>query len=239
MRLDEGSDGDFFYGPSSSLPREPFVNERYLFGDGRYHNCGPYLDMEKKFFSENEAIVREVFFDTNNLLGVDSEEDLDAEGAVNYEDLVPEILSEENQLWHAAVREILDTKIVRLCPVNLESEDEETMERVTSPMVVETIGDLTDAGVAPCSTVIGVNNQVCSTSVAKSDGVERTGKGRAKLPSIPGPFSEDVSMDDFMPRPRRGSVLFLAFFDSAGGEVSLYFPFSYPVVYILLLNSGA
>jgi hypothetical protein len=71
MRLDEGSDGNFFYGPSSSLPREPFVNERHLLG--RYHNCGLFLDMEKKFFSENEAIVREVFFDTNNLLGVDSE----------------------------------------------------------------------------------------------------------------------------------------------------------------------
>ncbi len=51
MRFDEGSDGDFFYGPSLSLYREPFVNERYLLGDGRYHNCGPYLDMEKKFFS--------------------------------------------------------------------------------------------------------------------------------------------------------------------------------------------
>jgi hypothetical protein len=32
-------------------------------------------------------------------------------------------------------------------------------------------------------------------------------------------------MDDFMPRSRRGSVLFLAFSDSAGDEVSLYFPF--------------
>ncbi len=124
--MDEGSDGNFFYGPSLSLDREPFVNERYLFNDGRYHNCGPYLDMEKKFFGENAAIVREVFFDTNNLLGVDSEEDLDVEEAVNYEDLVPEILSEENQLRHAAVREILDTKIVRVSPVNWESEDEET-----------------------------------------------------------------------------------------------------------------
>jgi hypothetical protein len=33
-------------------------------------------------------------------------------------------------------------------------------------------------------------------------------------------------MDDFLPRPRRGSVLFLAFSDAAGDEVSLYFPFS-------------
>jgi hypothetical protein len=239
MRLDEGSDGDFSYGPSSSLPREPFVNERYLLGDGRYHNCGAYLGMEKKFFRENEEIVREVFFDTNNLLGVDSEEDLDVEDAVNYEDLVPEILSEENQLRHAAVREILETKIVRLSPVNLESEDEETMERVASPMVVETISDLTDASVATGSTDNDVNNQSSSVIAAKADSVERTVKGRAKLPSDPGPFSEDVSMDDFMPRSRRGSVLFLAFSDSAGDEVSLYFPFSYPVVDILLFNSGA
>ncbi len=53
---------------------------------------------------------------------------------------------------------------------------------------------------------------------------------RAKVPSDPGPFSKDVSMDDFTPRSRRGSVLFLSFFDSAGGEVSLCFLFSYPVV---------
>jgi hypothetical protein len=239
MRLDEGSDGDFFYGPSLSLYREPFVNERYLLGDGRYHNCGQYLDMEKKFFSENEAIVREVFFDTNNLLGVDSEEDLDVEDAVNYQDLVPEIISEENQLWHAAVREIMEMKIVRMSPVNLESEDEETMERVTSPMVVETISDLTEASVATCSSDIGLNNQPSLMTAAKADCVEKIVKSRAKLPSDPGPFSEDVSMDDFMPRSRRGSVLFLAFSDSAGDEVSLYFSFSYPVVYILLLNSGA
>jgi hypothetical protein len=195
--------------------------------------------MEKEFFSENAAIVREVFFDTNNLLGVDSEEDLDVEEAVNYEDLIPEILSEENQLRHAAVREILNTKIVRLSPVNSESEDEETMERVSSPMVVETVSDLTDTSVAAGSADNGVNNQLSLVIAAKAACVEKIVKGRAKLPSDPGPFSEDVSMDDFMPRPRRGSVLFLAFSDAAGDEVSLYFPFSYPVVYVLLLNSGA
>jgi hypothetical protein len=226
MSFDEGSDGNFFYGPSIMIPyREPFANERYLLGDGRYHNCGRYLDLEKKFFCENEAIVREVFFDTNNLLGVDSEEDLDVEDAKNYQDLVPEILSEENQLRHAAVREILETKIVRLSPVNSEGEDEETMERVTSPMVVETISDLTDASVATGSTDNDVNYQLSLTSAAKPDSVGKIVKGRAKLPSDPGPFSEDVSMDDFMPRSRRGSVLFLAFSDWTGGEVSLYFPF--------------
>jgi len=226
MRFDEGSDGNFFYGPSVMIPyREPFANERYLLGDGRYHNCGPYLDLEKKFFCENEAIVREVFFDTNNLLGVDSEEDLDVEDAVNYLDLVPEILSEENQLRHAAVREILETKIVRLSPVNSDSEDGGTMERVASPMVVETVSDLVDANVATCSTDIGVNKQFCSKFSAKPDCVEKIVTGGAKLLSDPGPFSEDVSMDDFAPRTRRGSVLFLTFCEPAGGEVSLYFPF--------------
>ncbi len=39
---------------------------------------------------------------------MDSEEDLDVEDAVNYNDLVPEILSEENQLRHAAVRDFGD-----------------------------------------------------------------------------------------------------------------------------------
>jgi hypothetical protein len=144
---------------------------------------------------------------------------------VNYHDLVPEMFSEEGQLRRDRVKEILGAKIVRLSPVNLEGEDEEIMERVASPMVVETISDLTDAGVAACSTDIGVNNQFCSTSAENSDCVEKVVTGRVKPPSSPGPFSEDVSMDDFTPRTRRGSVLILTFCEPAGGEVSLYFPF--------------
>ena len=62
---------------------------------------------------------------------------------------------------------------------------------------------------------------------------------RVELPSVPGPYSEDVSMNDFVPRTGLGPVLFQTFREPASGEVSLYFPFSYPVVYILLLNSGA
>jgi hypothetical protein len=205
---------------------------------GKYHDCEKYAELEKKFISENEEVMREVFFDTNNLLGVDSEEDLDEEDAVNYDDLGYDISSEENQLHHAAVRKILETKIVRFSPVNMESEDEETMERVASPMVVVAVNELAAASVAS-STGFGVNIPSCSRIAAKSDRVEKIVTAKVELPSIPGPFSEDVSMDDFMPRPRRGSVLFLAFSDLAGGEVSLYFPFSYPVVYILLLNSGA
>jgi hypothetical protein len=235
MRSDDGSDGNFFYGPAVMVPyREPFSNERCLFG--KYHDCGRYAELEK---SENEEIMREVFFDTNNLLGVDSEEDLDEEDAVNYDELGYDILSEENQLRHAAVREILETKIVRSSPVDSESEDEETIERVASPMVVETGNELAVASMASSSTGAGVNDQHCSKIAAKSDRVEKIVTVRVELPSVPGPFSEDVSIDDFVPRIRPGPVLFLTFREPANGEVSSYFPFSYPVVYFLLLNSGA
>ena len=51
MRSDEGSGGNFFYGPSVMVPyREPFANEHYLFGDSQYHACGKYAALEKKFF---------------------------------------------------------------------------------------------------------------------------------------------------------------------------------------------
>jgi hypothetical protein len=68
-------------------------------------------------------------------------------------------------------------EIVRVTPVNSDREDEATMERVASPVVVEAVED------------------------------------RADVPSSPGPFSEDITMDDFLPRPTRGSVVFLAFSD--------------------------
>jgi hypothetical protein len=194
--------------------------------------------LEEKFFSENKEIMREVFFDTNNLLGVDSDEDVEDVVSVKYEDFVPEMFSEEGQLRRDRIKEILETKIVRLSPVNSESEDEETMERVASPMVVETVNDLADAGVASCSTDIDVNNQLSLTSAAKPDRVEKIVTVRVELPSVPGPFSEDVSMDDFVPRTRPGPVLFLTFREPASGEVSVYFSVPYPVVYILLLNSG-
>ena len=238
MRSDEGSDVNFFYGPTVMVPhREPFTNERLLFG--QFRDCEKYVELEKKFFSENEEIMREVFFDTNNLLGVDSDEDVEDVVSVKYEDFVPEMFSEEGQLMRDRIKEILETKIVRLSPVNSESEDEETMERVASPMVVETVNELAAASVASSSTGAGVSNQHCSKIAAKSDHVEKIVTVRVELPSVPGPFSEDVSMDDFMPRTRPGPVLFLTFREPASGEVSVYFPFSYPVVYILLLNSGA
>ena len=238
MRLDDGSDGNFSYGPSLSFDREPFVNERFLFSDGQYQNCRPYLEMEKEFFRENATIVREVFFDTDSLLGVDSEEDAVVEDAVEYEDLVPEILAEENQRLHAAAREIMEMNIERVSPVNFDSEDGETMERVTSPMVVEAVSDVADASEATGSIDNGVINHPDLVIAAGAGCVEKAVEGRANLPSEPGPFSEDVSMNDFKPRPRHGSVLFQAFSDSAGDEVSLYFYFFIPWC-ILLLNFGA
>ncbi len=226
MRSDEGFGDNFFYGPSVMVPyREPFANECYLFGDSRYHACGRYADLEKKFFSENEEIMREIFFDTNNLLGVDSDEDVDEDVPVNNYDLVPEILSEEDQLRRDRVKEILEMDIVRLSPLKLDSEDGGTLERMASPVVVETISDVADARVASCSTASAVNNQHCSKIVAETDRVEKIITVRVELPSVPGPFSEDVSMDDFMPRTRRGPVLFLTFREPAGGEVSVYILF--------------
>jgi hypothetical protein len=236
MRSDEGSGDNFFYGPSVIVPyREPFASERYFFGDSQYHACGRYADLEKKFFSENEAIMREIFFDTNNLLGVDSDEVVDEDVPVNYYDLVPEILSEEDQLRRDRVREISEMDIVRLSPCKSEGEDGGTMERMASPVVVETISDLADAGVATCSTDSRVNNQYFSKIAEKPDRVEKIITVRVELPSVPGPFSEDVSMDDFMPRTRRGPVLFLTFRELGSGEVSVFFNFSYPVVYFVVV----
>ncbi len=108
--------------------------------------------------SENEEVTREIFFDTNNLLGVDSDEDVDEDVPVNYYDLVPEILSEEDQLRHDRVKDLLEMDIVWLSPVKSDGEDGGTMERMASPVVVETVSDLADAGVVTCSTDSGVNN---------------------------------------------------------------------------------
>jgi hypothetical protein len=116
-------------------------------------------------------------------------------------------------------------EIVRVTPVNSDSEDEETMERVTSPVVVEAVSDLTDTNEATGSADNVMNNPPNLVTAAEGDYVEEAVEGRAEVPSDPGPFSEDVTMDEFLPRPRRGSVLFLAFSDAAGDEVSFIFLF--------------
>jgi hypothetical protein len=94
------------------------------------------------------------------------------------------------------------------------------MERMASPMVVEAVSDVADASVA---TDIDVNNQCGSRIAAKADCVEKIITVRVELPSVPGPFSEDVSMNDFVPRNRLGPVLFLTFREPASGEVSVCF----------------
>jgi hypothetical protein len=155
------------------------------------------------------------------------------------------VLPAEEIAWqHAAANDILNMEIVRVTPVNSDSEDEETMERVTSPVVVEAVGELVDGGEASGYADIGVNDAPDLVTAADGDYVEEiveegdyvgeAVEGRAEAPSDPGPFSEDVSMDDFLPRPRRGSVLFLTFSDAAGDEVILYFPFCYPVEHFVI-----
>ena len=162
------SDGYFVYGPSFPVVfREPFSNERHLFSDSQLHCCVPYLELEKKFFDDNAAIVRENYFDADFLLGVDPAEDLAVEEVVDYDDLVPAISVEEIVWQVAAVDHIASI------------ENEETTERVTSPVVVAAGSGLVDA----------------------------VGEGRAGAPSDPGPSDGSVRVDDFLPGPRPGLVL--------------------------------
>ncbi len=214
MRLGGSSDGHFSYGPMfPGLSREPFSGERHLFSDSQLHSCGPYLELEKKFFSDNAAIVRENYFDADLLLGVDPDEDLAVEEAVNYDDLVP-VLSAEEILWQiAAVNDIANVEIVRLAPVNSDSENEETMERVTSPVVVEAVGELVDAA--------GGDN--VEEAVEGSDYVGDTAERRAVAPSDPGPSGGIVRIDDFLPGSRPGPVPLLTSSDAAGDEVILFY----------------
>jgi hypothetical protein len=191
--------------------------------------------MERKFFSDNEAIVREFYFDADLLLGVDPAEDVAVEEAVNYEDLVP-ALSADEILWQlAAVNNILNVEIVRLAPVDSDSENEETTGRVTSPVVVEAVGELMDAGEATGSTDISVNDAPVLAAAAGGDDVGEAVEGRVEVPSDPGPSGGNVSMDDFLPRPRPGPVPLQTSFDAAGDEVILYL--LYVIQWsILLLN---
>ena len=181
MRSGGLSDGHFAYGPSfPGVFREPFSNERHLFSDSQLHCCEPYLELEKRFFNDNAAIVRENYFGPDLLLGIDPAEDLVVEEAVDYDDLVPAI-SVEEILWQvAAVDHIASI------------ENEETTERVTSPVVVGAVSGLVDAVV----------------------------EGRAGAPSDPGPSGGSISVDDLLPGPRPGLVSSSS--DAAGDEVILY-----------------
>jgi len=94
-------------------------------------------------------------------------EDLAVEEVVDYDDLVPAISVEEIVWQVAAVDHIASV------------EDEETTERVTSPVVVGAVSGLADA----------------------------VGVGRAGTPSNPGPSGGSVSVDDLLPGPRPGPVV--------------------------------
>ncbi len=234
MRLGGLSDGHFSYGPSfPGLRREPFSNERHMFGDSQLHTCEPYLEMERKFFSDNIEIMRENYFDVDLLLGEDPVEDLAVEEAINYDDLVP-VRSAEEILWQiTAANDIANMEIVRLAPADSVSENEGTMGRVTAPVVVEVVGESVDAGEAAGSAGICANNAFALVAAAGgddvgevaegSDHVGEAADGRDEALSGPGPSGGDASMDDFLPRPRPWFFSFLTSSDAAGDEVIEYF----------------
>ncbi len=172
MMLGGLSDGHFSYGPSfPGLLREPFSNERHLFGDSQLHTCEPYLEMERKFFSDNVEIMRENYFDVDLLLGEDPVEDLAVEEAINYDDLVP-VRSAEEILWQiTAANDIANMEIVRLAPADSDSENEGTMERVTAPVVVKAVGESVDASEATGSAGICADNAFALVAAAVGDNV--------------------------------------------------------------------
>jgi hypothetical protein len=233
MRLGGLPDGHFAYGPSLPVViREPFSNERHLFSDSQLHCCGPYLELEKKFFNDNAAIVRENYFDADLLLGVDPDEDLAVEEAVDYDDLVPEISAEEI-LWRlAAVEHIRSVEIVRLAPVDSDSESEETTGRVTSPVVVEAAGEMMGAGEITGTADIGVDNVPVLAAAAGGDDVGEAAEGRAEASSDLGPSGGNVSVDDLPPRPRPGPSRISS--DAAGDEVILPFHLLFSGAFCLL-----
>jgi hypothetical protein len=246
MRLGGLADGHFSYGPFfPGLPRDPFSNERHMFGDSQLHTCGPYLEMERKFFSDNAEIMRENYFDVDVLLGEDPVEHLAVEEAINYDDLVP-FRSAEEIMWQlAAANDIANVEIVRLAPADSDSENEGTMERVTAPVVVEAVGESVDAGEATGSDGIGANNASALVAAAGGDdvgeaveGSDHVGEaayGRDEALSGPGPSGGDASMDDFLPRPRPWFFPFLTSSDAVSDEVIVYFLFVIQRS-ILLLN---
>jgi len=230
MKLGGLADGHFSYGPFFlDLPREPFSDERHSFGDGQLHSCELYLEMERKFFSDNAEIMRENYFDVGLLLGEDPVEDVAVEEAINFDDLVPIRSAEEIQWQFDAANHIASMEIERFAPADSDSENEGTMERMTAPVVVEAVGGTVDAGEATGSADICADNAFVSVAAAGSDdagevvgGSDHVGEaadGRDEALSGPGPSGGDVSMDDFLPRPRPWFFSFLTSSDAASDEV--------------------
>ena len=188
MRLGGSSDGHFSCGPSfPGVFREPFSNERHLFSDSQLHCCEPYLELEKKFFNDNAAIVRENYFGPDLLLGIDPAEDLVVEEAVDYDDLVPAI-SVEEILWQvAAVDHIASI------------ENEETKERMTSSVVVGAVSEVAD--------VVGEGRAAAPSDPGPSGGSVNVDD--PLLGTMPGPVvsmtSSDVASDEVI-------LLFISFY---------------------------
>jgi hypothetical protein len=178
MKLGGLADGHFSYGPSFlDLPREPFSDERHSFGDGQLHSCEPYLEMERKFFSDNAEIMRENYFDVGLLLGEDPVEDVAVEEAINIDDLVPVRSAEEIQWQIDAANHIASMEIVRFAPADSDSESGGTMERVTVPVVVEAVGETVDAGEAAGFAGVCADNASVLVAAAGGDDVGETVEG--------------------------------------------------------------
>ncbi len=119
------------------------------------------------------------------------------------------------------------------------------MERVTAPVVVEAAGETVDAGEAAGFAGVCADNASVLVATAGGDdagdtveGGDHVGEtveggdhaeeatdGWDEAPSGPGPSGGDVSMDDFLPRPRPWFFSFLTSFDTAGDEVTDFFYF--------------
>ena len=230
MKLGGLADGHFSYGPFFlDRPREPFSDERHSFGDGQLHSCEPYLEMERKFFSDNAEIMRENYFDVGLLLGEDPVEDVAVEEAINLDDLVPIRSAEEIQWQIDAANYIAGMEIERIAPADSDCENEGTMERMTAPVVVEAVGETVGAGGATGSADICAGNASVLVAAAGSDdvgevvgGSDHLGEaadGRDEALSGPGPSGGGASMDDFLPRPRPWFFSFLTTSGAASDEV--------------------
>jgi hypothetical protein len=161
---------------------------------------------------------------------------LAVEEAINYDDLVPVRSAEEILFQVAAANDIANVEIVRLAPVDSDSENEGTMERVTAPVVVEAVGESVDATEATGSAGVCADNAYAIVAAAGGDDVEgavegsdyagEAADGRGEALSGPGPSGGDASMDDFLPRLRPWFFSFLTSSDAVGDEVILYFLFA-------------
>ncbi len=77
--------------------------------------------MEKKFFSDNAAIVREVYFDTDILLGVDSDEDLGGpySGSTRFTNLIRlDVTNSYNTYYEMELITIVKSLVIHVLMLN-------------------------------------------------------------------------------------------------------------------------